>query len=334
MVIQARRKAMLSLGLGGLLLALGPGKSLAQTGDRTVRIGLLLSGSAAQWAPFESALVAGLREQGYLEGRNLTVLRRYGELQGERIRGSASELGALNLDSIVTSCTGTTRAVAAAAGRTPVIMASVSDPVLSGLVKSLARPGGQITGRASQSYELIPKRLQFLRAVLPEGARIAVLLNGNEPGLEERWSEAEAAARALNLTLVRIASRNPAELDATLDKLARSDVQGVMVLTDDPMSIEHRDRIDAAVLRARLPSITGLRASAEAGGLMSYGEDLADSFRLTAGQVVKVAHGSKPEELPIEQPTRFHLVINLKTAKALGISIPQSLLLRADEVIQ
>ncbi len=319
---------------GGVALLLGLATAHAQTSGKPIRVGMLLSGSAAQWAPYESAFVAGLHERGYVEGKNLVVVRRYGELQIDRIRGSAAELGAMRLDSIVTSCPGTTKAVAGAAGGTPVIMAGVSDPVSLGIVKSLARPGVNVTGRATQSDELIPKRIELLRALLPQGARIAVLMNALEPAHQAQWPVAEVSARALGLVPVQIATRGAAGLSTALEQLSTLGVHGLLVLSDDPMTIEFRHDIVGAARSAGLPSVTGLRASTEAGALMSYAEDLTDGYRQSAAYVVKVAGGATAAELPIEQPTRFELIINLKTAKALGLTMPQSLLLRADKVIQ
>jgi putative ABC transport system substrate-binding protein len=253
-----------------------------------------LSGSEAQWSVFERSLAEGLRERGYVEGKNLTLLRRYGELQGARIRGAAAELAGLNVDAIVTSCAGTTRSAANAAPNTPVVFASVADPVLYGLVESLPRPGGNITGRASMSVELVPKRLEILRLLLPDGARggarFAVLTVANDPWHEVQWRSAQGGAAALNLNLVRV-ELSKAEIDSALDALARSQVQGVVILADNPTMIELRAPIAAALMRLKLPSISGLRLFADAG-------------------------------------------INLKTASALGITVPRELLLRADATIE
>jgi len=326
------------LGCTVLWLFVGLSGVHAQTNAKPIRVGVLLSGSEAQWAPFENALVEGLRDRGYVEGRNLTLVRRYGELQGARIRSSAAELATMHVDAIVTSCTTTTRAAASAAADTPVVIASIADPVVAGLVTSLARPGGNITGRTSMSLELLPKRLEMLRTLLPEsargGARVAVLMNGNDPAHELQWRSAEAGAKALNLNLVRVEANGPAGFDAALDALARADARALLVLSDDPTMIENRGRIAATATKLGLPSVSGPRVFADAGGLMSYGMDMRDDFRLSAAHVVKVANGVSPATLPIEQPTQFQLTINLKTAAALGIRIPSELLLRADATIE
>jgi putative ABC transport system substrate-binding protein len=310
----------------------------AQSSAKPIRVGVLLSGSREQWSTIEDALVDGLRERGYVEGRNLTLLRRYGALDGARIRGSAAELAAAQVDVIVTSCTGTTRAAASAAGATPVVMGSISDPVITGLVQSFARPGGNITGRSSMSLDLLPKRLEILRALLPPpqraGARIAVLMNGQDPAHEMQWASAQSGAEALNLKLVRIASGGPAALQAALDGLASADARALLVFGDDPTMIEYRERIAAAAIRLGLPSISGPRLYADAGGLLSYGMDDRDNFKLSAAHVVKVANGVSPATLPVERPTHFQLTVNLKTAAALGLRLPQDLLLRADTTIE
>ena len=310
----------------------------AQPAPKAIRVGVLLSGSEAQWAPLEQALVSGLRERGYVEGGNLTLVRRYGELQGAKIRGYAAELGSLNVDAIVTSCTTTTREAARAAPNTPVVMGSLNDPVGAGLVASFARPGGNITGRGGLGLELVPKRLEVLRTLLPESARadarIAVMMNAKDPAHEAAWQAAEPAARALKLTLVRIEASGPAGVAAAIESLGRAEAKALLVFSDDPTMIEFRAPIAAAAIRLGLPAISGPRLFAESGMLISYGADMADNYRLSAGHVVKVANGVSPSTLPIEQPTQFPMTINMKTAAALKIKIPSELLIRADTVIQ
>ncbi len=300
----------------------------AQTAIKPIRVGVLLSGSQTQWEPLQRALLDGLREQGYVEGTNLVVVRRYGELQSERILSSATELASMNVDAIVTSCTTTTRMAATAAATTPIVMGSITDPVRAGLVSSFARPGGHITGRGGLGLEMLPKRLEVLRTLLPEnvraGARIAVLMNGKDP----------AHARALNLELIRLEANGPAGLEAALQRLASASARGLLVFSDDPVMIEFRGRIAETAMRLGLPSISSPRMFAQAGGLISYGADMSDDYRLSAVHVVKVANGVNPATLPIEQPTQFPMTINLRTAAALGIKIPSELLLRADMTIQ
>jgi len=306
--------------------------------DKTMRIGVLLSGSSTQWSTFEDALVDGLRERGYVEGRNLVIVRRYGELQEERIRNSAADLGTMKLDTIVTSCTATTRSAAELAPRTPIVMAALADPVAAGLVQSLAHPGGNITGRASQSMSLNGKRLSLLRDLLPPatrgGAKIAVLMNGREPSHRAGIEETERAASTLDLAIVRIDTSGPGRLAGALEALAQSGAQGLFVFSDDPGMIENRARIAEAALKLKLPSISGPKIYADAGGLMSYGMDTRDDFRLSASYVVKVANGAKPADLPIELPTTADFTLNLRTAQAIGIAIPRELRLQAHSIIE
>jgi putative tryptophan/tyrosine transport system substrate-binding protein len=319
--------------LAGLCLACS---GHAAEPDKTMRIGVLLSGSSTQWSTFDDALVQGLRERGYVEGRNLVIVRRYGELNMSRIRSSAADLSAMQLDSIVTSCTGTTLSAASAAPRTPIIMAAIGDPVGAGLVASLAHPGGNITGRSSWSTELTGKRLSLLREALPgakrNGATIAVLMNVKEPSHRESIDEAERAAKALNLTIVRIDTS--AGLDPALEALGRAGAAGLLVFSDDPLMIENRARIADAAIRLKLPSITSPKVYAEAGGLMSYGMDTRDDFKLSAEYVVKVSKGAKPADLPIQLPTKPEFTLNMKTAAALGIAIPAELRLQAHSIIE
>jgi len=331
-----RRRAL--LGVLSLVLCPGGSGSHAQTATKPIRVGVLLSGSQTQWEPLQRALLDGLREQGYIEGANLVVVRRYGELQGERILSSANELAAMHVDAIVTSCTTTTRMAATAAATTPIVMGSITDPVRAGLVSSFARPGGHITGRGGLGLEMLPKRLEVLRTLLPEnvraGARIAVLMNGKDPAHEAAWEASAPAARALNLELIRLEASGPAGLEAALQRLAGASARGLLVFSDDPVMIEFRGRIAATALALGLPSISSPRMFAEAGGLISYGADMGDDYRLSAVHVVKVANGASPATLPIEQPTQFPMTINLRTAAALGIRIPSELLLRADMTIE
>lgn len=334
MASAARRRLLLLLGL----LPLPGRRALGQSTAKSIRIGVLLSGTEPQWSRYDAAVVAGLREYGYVEGQNLTVVRRYGNLEGNRIKGFAAELNTLQLDAIVTSCTGTTRAAQLAAPDTPIVMGIVADPVGHGLVKSLARPGVNVTGRTSQSTELLPKRLELLRAVLPERATVAVLMNGTNPLHETQWKAIVATASSMNVTPVQVATQGKmgidAGIDAALAALANAGAHGVLVLSDDPMLIEFQPRILAAVERLRLPAIYAYPEVAVAGGLMSYGTNMVDNFRRSATHVVKVAYGTKAAELPVEQSLQQEFVLNVRTAKALGLTFPRTLLARADRVIE
>jgi putative ABC transport system substrate-binding protein len=279
-----------------------------------------------------------LREHGYVEGRNLVVVRRYGELDGSRIRSSAQELAAMQLDAIVTSCASTTSAAVKAAGQTPVVIGSISDPVRHGLVQSLARPGGTVTGRMSMSLDLLPKRLQLLRLVVPPseraGARVAVLMIGGDASQQAQWAELQGAARSLELQLVQLAIGGPGGLEKAFDALADARPHALLVLSDNPVMIEHRARIADAAIRLRLPSISGARMYVQSGGLLSYGTDIPDDFRASADHVVRVANGTSPAGLPVAQPTLFQLAVNLRTAREIGVTIPAELRLRANSTIE
>ena len=250
------------------------------------------------------------------------------------MRRSAAALAALKLDAIVTGCTGSTRAVQHATDRTPIVMASVADPVGQGFVKSLAQPGANVTGRSSQSRALLPKMLELFNTAVPNATRIAVLVNVLNTAHETLWADAVAAAPSFRMNLVRVDVRGPAGLDAALDTLAASRADALFVLPDDPMSHNLGARIVEFANKRGLPTLFGFREFVEAGGLMSYGEKFADTYRQTATYIEQILRGAKPAELPIEQPTRFELVVNLNTARALGITFPQPLLLRVDTTIK
>jgi len=293
-----------------------------------------MSGFEPYYADLGVSLLAGLREFGFVEGKNLTVDRRYAELRGDQMLPIARELAALRPDLIITACTGSTRAAMQTSQQIPIVMVSVADPVGQGFVHQLARPGTNVTGRSSQSRELMPKMLELLHAALPGATRIAVLVNTINTAHEALWSDVEAAARPLGLTPVRTDVRGPADLDAALARMGKITADGLLVLPDDPMTFNLRRRLIEAVNRRRWPALYGHREFVVEGGFMSYGESFKDSYRRVAAYVDKLARGAKAAELPIEQPTRFQLVVNMQTAGLLGLSPPRPLLLRADELIR
>ena len=310
--------------------------ALAQAPEKSKRLGILVSGTSGPRTHLERALLDGMRERGYVEGKNLVVERRFADGSPERLREGASELAALGLDAIVSTCSPSTNAVkrATAASGTPIVMANVSDPVGQGLITSLARPGGSITGRSSQADETLPKMLELFSAVLPKAARVAVLHNTRNPVHPALWRDLQQAGKALDMTLVRVDVAGPKDFPAAFDTIARGRLGAILVLPDDNMTMNFRIQLVELATTHRLPTIFGVREFVVQGGLMSYGENYAVSYRRTAGYVEKVLTGTKPGDLPVEQPTQFELVVNLKTAKALGITIPQSLLVKADEVIR
>jgi putative ABC transport system substrate-binding protein len=269
-----------------------------------------------------------------VEGKNLIIERRYGHLDGNRFSVLAQELAGMNLDAIVTVCTGTTRAAKGATNSTPIVMLSVPDPVGQGLAASLAHPGANVTGRSSQHFELVPKILQVFHEAMPNADRIAVLVNAPNPFHEEAWTEALAAAQSLNVDLIRIEMQGAEGLGAALESVAKSNANALFVLPDDPPTYNLRSRIIAFARERALPLLAPYREVVEDGALMSYGESYEDAAQGVALYLDKIARGANPAELPIMQPTRFELTVNQKVAKELGITIPVSVLVRADRVIE
>jgi putative ABC transport system substrate-binding protein len=319
------------------LLAFGvAGASLAAEAQqlKTAHIGILVTGSFAQRGHLEQALLEGLREQGYTEGKNLVIERRYADGRRARTPEFARELAAMKLDAVITTCTPSTRAAKQATASTPIIMAAVADPVGQRLIASLARPGANITGLSSQAEDILPKMMEFFSEVLPKPATVAVFLQGGSDVHPRMWQQLAPIARALDLKLVKIDVANPTDLPAAFDMALREKANALFVLPDEPMFLTGRASIVQLAARHRLPAFYGAREFVDDGGLMSYGENLRTAYRKAASYVNRLARGAKAGDLPVEQPTKFEFVINLKTAKVLGITIPQSLLVRADHVIQ
>ena len=310
--------------------------ALAQTSDTTKRVGYVVYGASGPRNHLEQALLDGLREQGYVEGRNLVIERVYAEGDAEQLRLGVGAFVSKKLDAIVTTCspaTNVAKQVTSASG-TPVVMAVVTDPVGQGLVASLAQPGGNVTGRSSQVEDTLPKMLELFSTVVPKGERIAVLHNTNNPVHPRLWQELERVGSARNIALVRIDVAGPRDFPAAFDTIAREHLGALFLLPDDPMTMNSRGRLLELVKKNRLPTFFGVREFVVDGGLMSYGENYAASYRSAATHLGKVLAGAKPATLPVEQPTRFEFVINRSAAKDLGIAIPKDLLLRADEVIE
>lgn len=305
--------------------------ALAQGSSRPLRVGILSSGNLEDRSTLDKAFVAGLREHGYVEGKNLIIERRYGL---EKIEGNASELAAMKLDAILTTCTPSTRLMKATTTTTPIVMAAVSDPVRQGIIESLARPGQNVTGTSSQAEDLLAKRLELLTELLPQARTVAVLVNTRNPVHELGWNRLERAARETGIALVKIRIGGPTEVTSALDEAMRSRPDALLVMPDDPLMLNVRPQLVEELARRRLPDFHWAREFVETGGLMSYGENLRNSYLSAAGYMDKIRKGAVPANLPVEQPMRFELVINLKTAKALGITVPQPLLLRANDLIQ
>lgn len=275
----------------------------------------------------------GLRELGYVEGQTIALEVRSAEGKRERLPALAAELVRLSVDVIVTATVPGIQAAQQATKTIPIVMAVVADPVATGFVASLARPGGNISGLSMMAPEVVGKRLELLKEAIPRVSRVGVLWNPANPAAALSLSETEAAARALGVRLQLLEVRSPEELDGAFGAAAR-DRAGALIVLPDPMFLTHRTRIADLAAKSRLPAIYYARDYVEAGGLMAYGANLADLYRRAAYFVDRILKGAKPAELPVEQPTKFELVINLKTARALGLAIPQSVLMRTDQVIQ
>jgi ABC-type uncharacterized transport system substrate-binding protein len=282
--------------------------------------------------PFLDELRQGLQARGYSEGKNITLEVRWAEGRGDRFAGLAAELVRLGVDVIVATHTETALAVKEATRTIPIVMATSFDAVADGLVASLARPGGNVTGLSLLIPEMTGKRLELLKQTIPALSRVAVLWTpGRVSGRQVR--DHELAARSLGLESLSLEVRGPDDLATVFQQAVRKRA-GAVVTIQNPFFAIHRVRITELAIRDRLPTMSGEPGFAESGGLMTYGPSILESWRNAAIYVDKILRGAKPGELPVEQPTKFELVINLKTAKALGLTIPQSLLLRADQVIE
>jgi putative ABC transport system substrate-binding protein len=315
---------------GGLLAA--PFAAEAQQAAKTWRIGFVSPLSRAE-TDRQDGFRQGMRELGYVEGRDFVIEGRFAEGQYQRIPEVAEELVRMKVDAIVVWGTPASIAVAQATSTLPIVIVSVTDPVASHLATSLARPGRNITGVSNLSSDLSGKLLELLVQVAPGLRRVAALRNPLNPNSALLLNETAAAARELGLELQVVEARAPEDLESAFATIRRERARGVVVLTD-AMFIGQRHRIGELATKSRLPTVFARRENAQGGGLMSYGPSLSDQFRRAATYVDKILKGAKPADLPVEQPTKFELVINLKTAKALGLTIPQSLLQRADEIIQ
>ena len=276
----------------------------------------------------------GLREAGYVEGRDVVIEWRYAAGGDDaRISALAADLVKSRVDVIIVVATLSTQAVKRATSIIPIVMTSVGDPVRSGLVTSLAHPGGNVTGLTTMTADLTAKRLQLLKEVIPRLTRVAVLWNPATPYHPKVIEDLKAVEPSLSIKLSFVSARTPEELGPAFSAVSRARAQALYVL-DAAFFFDHRTTISKLALKARLPVIYGERAFAYAGALMSYGPNTENLFRRSAGYVDKILKGAAPGDLPIEQPTKFEFVVNLKTAKALGITVPQSVLLQADEVIR
>ena len=328
-----RRKFLVTLGLGTLA---APWATLAQKAPGSVRrIGFLGMASASSYTPYVEVLKAGLREAGYVEGRDIAIEYRYADGKYERLAELAAELISIRPDVFVTHGTPATEAAKRATTAIPIVMVSIADPVASGLVPSLARPGGNLTGVSNLAGDIVAKHVDLLAQILPGRGAFAVLRNPTNPSATgPQLREAEAAARLLGLRLQPYDAGDSKEIAGAFVAMASTRSRAVVVLADPLFLLDGRRQIAELAVKYRMASVFSRSENVDAGGLMSYGPSLLGQFRQAAVYVNRILKGAKPADLPIEQPTRFEFVINLKTARALGITIPPSVMVRADRVIE
>jgi putative ABC transport system substrate-binding protein len=305
----------------------------AQQTKKIPRIGFLSMGSASSMSARVEAFKRGLRDLGYVEGQNIAIEYRYAEGKLDRLREFAGDLVSLKVDVIVTGGTIATRPAKEATGTIPVVMAYDADPVGTGFISSLARPGGNITGLTSITTALFGKRLELLKEAIPKLSRVAVLWNPANPGSADALKEAEVTAQSLGLKLQPLEIRSANDFDGAFQAAVKGRARALMVASD-PITFTHRKRIVELAAKNRLPTIHGQMEFAEAGALLVYGPNDADMYRRAATFVDKILKGAKPADLPVEQPVKFDFIINLKTAKQIGVTIPPNVLARADKVIR
>ena len=324
MTLHAALAVVLTLGLFA-----APLSAPAQQVGKVSRIGILANVSGGIWSPF----IEGLRDLGYVEGQNITIEFRSSEGKYERLPDLAAELVRLNVDVIVAAASENVVVAKQATRTIPIVMAGSGDPVGGGLVAGLAQPGGNVTGLSLSAPELAGKQLQLLKEIVPKVARVAVLWNPTNRASHSLVEEAKVAARSLRVQLQILEARRPDELQTAFAAMARERA-GALLVFSDGMFLLQRTRITDFAAKSSLPAMYARREFVDAGGLMSYASSLGENLRRAAAYVDKILKGAKPADLPVEQPTKFELVINLKTAKTLGLTIPPSLLLRADHVIE
>jgi len=298
---------------------------------RLPTIGFLSTSTPAGWAQWSAAFVQRLRELNWIDGRTVAIEYRWAEGRSERFAEIAAEFVRLKVDVIVTAGLGT-NAAKQATSVIPIVFALLNNPVGSGFVASLARPGGNVTGLSNQGTDIAGKRLELLREVVPKLGRLAIMANVGFPDAVLEMGEVEATAKTLGLEVVTVEIRRAEDIVPAFEGLkSRADA---LYVCGDPLVIANRIRINSLALGARLPTMYNFREFVEAGGLMSYGPNVPDLFRRAADFADKILRGAKPRDIPVEQPTRFDLIVNLTTAKVLGLAVPEAFLLRADQVIE
>ena len=328
-----RRREFITL-LGGAAAA-WPLAARAQTTGKVYRIGMLLPNTPAIVArnPRIQAFLQGLRELNWIEGQNVAIEWRFAEGQFQRLATLAAELATIKVDVIVTAAAPAAEAAKEATSTIPVVIIDPGDPVGTGLVLSLARPGGNITGVTSIAPDLAAKRLALLKETVPAITSVAVLFNAAVPPAEIAMMELQVAAQALSLRIQSVAVEGPIGLEKAFATITDERVNGLVVFPD-PLTFSNQEAITNFALANKIPALFGAREFVAIGGLISYGPSYAGMFRRGAYYVDRILKGANPADLPVEQPTKFELVINLKTAKALGLEVPPTLIARADEVIE
>jgi putative ABC transport system substrate-binding protein len=327
------RRTFITMLAGGMLTA--PLAAQAQPAGKVWRIGYLTSGFRSEPGsnPNLDQFIQKLRELGYVDGRNITLDIRYAEGRTERFPALAAELVDRKVDVLVAASTPGALAAKQATSTIPIVMLAVGEPLAVKLVDSLAHPGGNVTGLSLVAPELAAKRLDLLKQALQKLARVTVLWNAANQGMHARFKETQLAAQSLGVALQSVTVHSPDDFEAVFSTLTKDRPEGLLVLADT-VTLGNRQRTIEFAARNRVPTIYEARMFVDGGGLMSYGVDFADHSRRAAVYVDKILKGARPADLPVEQPTKFELVINMRAAKALGLTIPSSLLLRADEVIQ
>ena len=316
-------------------LALSRARAEAQSARPKTRLGYLTASTLKRERPWLDALRQGLRDLGYVEGENLTLDLRSSPADAGRLPALAGELVRLKADALVAGGDAAALAIKGATSAIPIVFVAVADPVGIGLVPSLAKPGGNLTGLSDLHADLVGKRLEILKQLAPSTTRVAVLMNPANPTHPIQLKSVEPAARAIGLAVLPLPlePRGPDDVDRAF-AVVKTERPGAMVVLGDRLLGAHAERISELIARNRLPAVFTQRAWVEAGGLVSYGADFADLYRRAATYVDKILKGAKPADLPIEQPTKFLLVVNMKTARALGLTVPQAVLTRADEIVR
>jgi putative tryptophan/tyrosine transport system substrate-binding protein len=329
-----RRKLLVTLGAGALSFAVLPG-SFGQQQGKVWRVGFLAMRSPTASNPVDAygAFLQGMRQLGYVEGKNLIIEWRLAEGQVERLPTLAAELVQLKVDVIVAAGVQPTSAAQKATTTIPIVMANSIDPVGSGFVASLVRPGGNITGLSNLIGDLSPKHFEMLRSMVPKLSRVAILVNPTNSGHATILKTVQTAAQKSSVKILSVQARNPQEIETAFSTMTQDNAEAVIV-ANDLFFNQQRRQVAELAQKNRLPSVAAVRGYVEAGGLMSYGPSFVENYRRAATYVDKIFKGAKPGDLPVEQPTKFEMFINRKTAKALGFTIPQSLLISADKIIE